>query len=106
MRFVRACGADYDYTLIDSRTGLSDVADICTLHLPDVLVDCYTLSDQGIDGAATVARKVAVQTATGRIGRSGSCPSRCGWTPARGRSRRRPNAGHASILRATRRNVR
>jgi len=52
--------ADYDYALIDSRTGLSDVADICTLHLPDVLIDCYTLSDQGIQGAATVARKVAL----------------------------------------------
>ena len=42
----------YDYILIDSRTGLSDVADICTIQLPDMLVDCFTLSDQGIDGAA------------------------------------------------------
>lgn len=50
---------NYDYTLIDSRTGFSDVADICTQHLPDVLVDCFTLSDQGIDGAARVARAVA-----------------------------------------------
>ncbi|MGN9906276.1 FxSxx-COOH system tetratricopeptide repeat protein [Phytohabitans sp. LJ34] len=48
----------YDYTLIDSRTGLSDVADICTMHLPDLLVDCFTLSDQGIEGAAWVARRV------------------------------------------------
>ncbi|MDQ7903251.1 FxSxx-COOH system tetratricopeptide repeat protein [Phytohabitans sp. ZYX-F-186] len=48
----------YDYTLIDSRTGLSDVADICTMHLPDLLVDCFTLSDQGIEGAARVARRV------------------------------------------------
>ncbi|HEX6870697.1 MAG TPA: cytochrome C, partial [Micromonosporaceae bacterium] len=48
----------YDYVLIDSRTGLSDVADICTLHLPDVLVDCFTLSEQGIDGAAMVAQNV------------------------------------------------
>ncbi|MEV1332645.1 FxSxx-COOH system tetratricopeptide repeat protein [Micromonospora costi] len=48
----------YDYTLIDSRTGISDVAEICTIHLPDVLVDCFTLSDQGIDGAATVASRV------------------------------------------------
>lgn len=53
----------YDYTLIDSRTGLSDVADICTQHLPDALVDCFTLSDQGIDGAARVARLVAPYTA-------------------------------------------
>lgn len=48
----------YDYALIDSRTGLSDVADICTKQLPDILVDCFTLSDQGIEGAAQVARTV------------------------------------------------
>jgi cellulose biosynthesis protein BcsQ/tetratricopeptide (TPR) repeat protein len=48
----------YDYILIDSRTGLSDIADICTVHLPDVLVDCFTLSDQSIDGAAAVARHI------------------------------------------------
>jgi MinD-like ATPase involved in chromosome partitioning or flagellar assembly/tetratricopeptide (TPR) repeat protein len=46
---------NYDYILIDSRTGISDVAAICTVHLPDVLVDCFTLSDQGIIGAAQVA---------------------------------------------------
>jgi MinD-like ATPase involved in chromosome partitioning or flagellar assembly len=45
----------YDYTLIDSRTGLSDVADICTIHLPDILVDCFTLSEQCIDGAVQIA---------------------------------------------------
>jgi hypothetical protein len=50
--------AHYDYTLIDSRTGLSDIADICTVHLPDVLVDCFTLNDQSIDGAAAVAKSV------------------------------------------------
>ena len=46
---------DYDYVLIDSRTGLSDIADICTVHLPDIVVDCFTLSTQGIEGAAMVA---------------------------------------------------
>ncbi len=45
----------YDYVLIDSRTGLSDIADICTMHLPDALVDCFTLSTQGIEGAAMIA---------------------------------------------------
>jgi hypothetical protein len=49
----------YDYTLIDSRTGLSDVADICTMLLPDILVACFTLSEQGIAGAASVAKSVA-----------------------------------------------
>ncbi|GGZ73837.1 FxSxx-COOH system tetratricopeptide repeat protein [Streptomyces echinoruber] len=48
----------YDYVLIDSRTGLSDNADICTMQMPDVLVDCFTLSDQSLDGAAGVARSV------------------------------------------------
>ncbi|WP_150135158.1 FxSxx-COOH system tetratricopeptide repeat protein [Streptomyces hyaluromycini] len=49
---------NYDYVLVDSRTGLSDIADICTAHLPDLLVDCFTLSDQSIDGAAAVARDI------------------------------------------------
>jgi tetratricopeptide (TPR) repeat protein len=48
----------YDYVLIDSRTGLSDIADICTLHLPDIVVDCFTLSTQGIEGAAKVAAQI------------------------------------------------
>jgi hypothetical protein len=62
-RFFDALRADmkrnYDYTLIDSRTGFSDVADICTIQLPDTLVDCFTYTEQGIDGAAAVARSVA-----------------------------------------------
>ena len=62
-QFIDALRADmkahYDYTLIDSRTGLSDIADICTVHLPDILVDCFTLNDQSIDGAAAIARNLA-----------------------------------------------
>jgi tetratricopeptide (TPR) repeat protein len=49
---------NYDYVLIDSRTGLSDIADICTVQLPDILVDCFTLNDQSIDGAAAIARDI------------------------------------------------
>ena len=62
-RFFRALREDmkrnYDYVLIDSRTGLSDVADICTIELPDVLTVCFTLSDQSIEGAADVARQIS-----------------------------------------------
>src|ERR1700729_477128 len=62
-RFFRALRDDmkdkYDYVLIDSRTGLSDVADICTIELPDVLTICFTLSDQSIEGAANVARQIS-----------------------------------------------
>jgi tetratricopeptide (TPR) repeat protein/CO dehydrogenase nickel-insertion accessory protein CooC1 len=61
--FFRAMRADmkqnYDYVLIDSRTGLSDVADICTIELPDVLAVCFTLSDQSVEGAANVARQIS-----------------------------------------------
>jgi CO dehydrogenase nickel-insertion accessory protein CooC1 len=62
-RFFRAMRDDmkrkYDFVLIDSRTGLSDVADICTIELPDVLAVCFTLSDQSIEGAANVARQIS-----------------------------------------------
>lgn len=54
----RSMRADYDYVLIDSRTGLSDTAGICTVQLPDILVDCFSLSTQAIDGAAAVATSV------------------------------------------------
>ena len=57
----------YDYVLIDSRTGLGDVADICTVHLPDIVVDCFTLATQGIEGAAMTAELIKAHTPKGRI---------------------------------------
>jgi hypothetical protein len=48
----------YDYTLIDSRTGLSDIAGICTVRFPDTVVNCFTLSGQSIEGAAGAARSI------------------------------------------------
>ncbi len=48
----------YDYTLIDSRTGFSDISEICTGHLPDTVVDCFTLSTQGIEGAEQLIHKL------------------------------------------------
>ncbi|MFL6333967.1 MAG: KGGVGR-motif variant AAA ATPase [Pyrinomonadaceae bacterium] len=52
---------DYDYILIDSRTGVSDTSGICTVKMPDVLVVCFTLNNQGIEGAASVANSVYQQ---------------------------------------------
>jgi len=51
----------YDWVLIDSRTGLSDSAGICTVVMPDTVVDCFTLNDQSIDGAAAVAEAIRSQ---------------------------------------------
>jgi hypothetical protein len=45
----------YDYVLIDSRTGLSDTAGICTAQLPHKLVCLYTYNIQSIEGASQVA---------------------------------------------------
>lgn len=51
----------YDYVLIDSRTGVSDTAGICTVELPDDLVTCFTLNHQSIEGAAAIACSVREQ---------------------------------------------
>ena len=53
--------ANYDYILIDSRTGVSDGAGICTVKLPDTIVASFTMNDQSIEGAAAVARSVMRQ---------------------------------------------
>jgi tetratricopeptide (TPR) repeat protein len=60
--FLEALGDNmrghYDYVLIDSRTGVSDSAGICTVRLPDTVVDCFSLNAQSIDGALAVARSI------------------------------------------------
>ncbi|WP_371763453.1 KGGVGR-motif variant AAA ATPase [Massilia sp.] len=47
--------ANYDYVFIDSRTGFADVAGVCTLQLPDVVVLCFVLNRQNIEGISKVA---------------------------------------------------
>lgn len=51
----RRLRADYEYVLIDSRTGLSDTAGICTVQMPDELVVLFTLNQQSIKGAYAIA---------------------------------------------------
>jgi tetratricopeptide (TPR) repeat protein/cellulose biosynthesis protein BcsQ len=53
--------ADYDYVLIDSRTGVSDTSGICTVQMPDAVVVCFTLNNQGIQGSAAVAHSIYEQ---------------------------------------------
>jgi len=48
--------ADYDYVLVDSRTGVTDTAGICTVQLPDTLVIVFTYNNQSIRGALAVAQ--------------------------------------------------
>jgi HEAT repeat protein/nucleoside phosphorylase/MinD-like ATPase involved in chromosome partitioning or flagellar assembly len=39
-----------DFVLIDSRTGLSDIAGICTLQLPDIVVLLFSFNEQNLHG--------------------------------------------------------
>jgi len=48
---------EFHFVLIDSRTGISDIGNICTILLPDVLVLVFTTSDQSVDGIADVMRR-------------------------------------------------
>jgi MinD-like ATPase involved in chromosome partitioning or flagellar assembly len=48
-----------DYLLFDSRTGLADVAGVCTIELPQVLVAVCGLSEQNIQGMAAVLDELA-----------------------------------------------
>jgi cellulose biosynthesis protein BcsQ len=50
--------ANYDFILIDSRTGYSDTSGICTYFLPDILVLLFTANQQSVDGTIDVAEKV------------------------------------------------
>ena len=59
MDAVRDSMQSYDYVLIDSRTGVSDTAGICTVQMPDLLVLCFTLNNQSIKGASGVAAQLA-----------------------------------------------
>lgn len=50
--------SNYDLVLIDSRTGLADVAGICTMQMPDEVAICFILNRQNIDGAAKVSAAI------------------------------------------------
>jgi cellulose biosynthesis protein BcsQ len=50
---------DYDYILIDSRTGWSDEATIAIRDLADHLVLLFALNHQNVEGTATVLRSLA-----------------------------------------------
>ncbi len=48
---------DYDFVLIDSRTGITDSGGVCTIQLPDVLVPVFTASRQSVNGVVDVMRR-------------------------------------------------
>ncbi|GAA2327321.1 FxSxx-COOH system tetratricopeptide repeat protein [Dactylosporangium salmoneum] len=51
--------ANYDFVLIDSGAGISETAGLCTLTLPDTVVNCFRLNLQGIEGSAAAGESIA-----------------------------------------------
>jgi MinD-like ATPase involved in chromosome partitioning or flagellar assembly len=47
-----------DYVLLDSRTGYTDVAGICTRHLPDAVVALFFPNDQNLRGLTRVVEDI------------------------------------------------
>jgi len=47
-----------DVTLIDSRTGITDVGGVCTLQLPDIVVLVYAFNEQNLAGIDHIARQL------------------------------------------------
>lgn len=48
---------EFDFVLVDSRTGFTDIGGICTVHLADVLVLLLTTTDSSVDGALAVVKR-------------------------------------------------
>lgn len=45
----------YDFILIDSRTGITDIGGVCTIQMPDILVLLFTATDQSLNGIYDVS---------------------------------------------------
>ena len=48
---------EFEVTLIDSRTGLTDFGGVCIIQMPDVVVAVFAPNDQNVDGIADVLAK-------------------------------------------------
>lgn len=55
----------YDWVLIDSRTGVSDTAGICTIQMPDTVVACFTPNRQSVTGVSEVLHSIRSQAIDG-----------------------------------------
>jgi cellulose biosynthesis protein BcsQ len=47
----------YDFTLVDSRTGITDSGGICTIMLPDMIVPVFVSNLQSLEGAVDVIER-------------------------------------------------
>lgn len=45
---------EYDFVLIDSRTGVTDIGGICTVQLPDIVAFLFTPNRQSVEGSLDI----------------------------------------------------
>ena len=61
--FIEECRStwrsSYDFVLVDSRTGITDIGGICTAQLPDIVVFVFTANDQSIRGSLSTMKQAA-----------------------------------------------
>lgn len=57
--FAEYLSDKYDYILIDSRTGHTDISSICTALMPEKLVLVFTPNEQSLGGVLKIARNAA-----------------------------------------------
>jgi 3',5'-cyclic AMP phosphodiesterase CpdA/cellulose biosynthesis protein BcsQ len=50
----------YDYVLIDSSTGVTDLGGVCTIQLPDILVLLLTTTEQSLKGTIDIFQRTAL----------------------------------------------
>jgi MinD-like ATPase involved in chromosome partitioning or flagellar assembly len=60
----------YDCVLIDSRTGLTDTAGVCTVQLPDTILTVYGTSLQSIEGTVRTMRGIHAARSTFALDRT------------------------------------
>jgi MinD-like ATPase involved in chromosome partitioning or flagellar assembly len=63
--------AAYDLVLVDSRTGITDIGGICTVHLPDILVAVFTANQQSLRGVKDVVQMAEARRSKLPLSRAG-----------------------------------
>jgi MinD-like ATPase involved in chromosome partitioning or flagellar assembly len=53
--------AEFDFVLIDSRTGVTDIGGICTVQLADVLVLLFTTTEASVEGTKDIIERARRQ---------------------------------------------
>ncbi|MFN0104759.1 MAG: tyrosine-protein kinase family protein [Bryobacteraceae bacterium] len=51
---------EYEFVLIDSRTGVTDIGGICTVQLADVLVLLFTTTSSSMEGVASIVERARI----------------------------------------------